>query len=129
MRTVKYCLLAALAFGVLGLGAYQAKEEKEKPKYSIKEVMELAHSDDGLREKVIEGTANKGDKEKLLEAYVALSHNKPPKGDAGEWKKMTQACIMAARDSLAGKEGAVAELKKATNCKECHMRFRIPPKK
>jgi hypothetical protein len=127
MRTVKYCLLATLTLGIVGLGLYQARED-DKPKYTIKEVMDTAHKgDDALLTKVVKGDASAGEKKELLELYTALSQNKPPKGDIDVWKGKTKAIVKAAKEIVDGNEDGVKDLKKATNCKACHTEFR--PKK
>jgi hypothetical protein len=122
MRTVKYFALAVLTLGlVAGLGFYRA--QGEKPKFTIKEIMDKAHEgeeDNALRDKAIAGKATKQEKEELLTLYTALSQNKPPKGDAKAWKERTDKIVAAAKDLAAGKEGSTAALKTATNCGDCH---------
>jgi hypothetical protein len=95
-----------------------AADEKE-PKYNIKQVMKAAHKD-GLMAKIAEGKGEKADAEKLVELYTALGQNKPPKGEAESWKAKTDAVLAAAKDVVAGKEGANAKLKATVNCGECH---------
>jgi len=118
MRTVKYFLLATLALTMVGLGMFQARE-KDKPKYTIKEVMKEAHKS-GLYKKVASGKADKEEKEKLLELYTALSMNKPPKGDEKDWKERTDALVKAAKEAVDGDKGAGKDIQKAANCKGCH---------
>ncbi len=126
MRTVKYFGLAVLTVGVLSLGTFRAadkddKDEKDKPKMSIKEVMKLAHSKDaGLADKVTSGKASKDDKMKLLDVYTQLAVNKPPKGDMDSWKEKTTAVVKAAQDVVDSKKGAEDDLKRAIDCKACH---------
>jgi hypothetical protein len=121
MHSAKYFLLAALALGIVGVGAFQAapeKEEKkdEKPKFTIKEVMKKAHAEDGdeLRDKFLAGKANDAEKKLLGELYMALALNKPPKGDAASWKAKTEAI------NKAFKAGDKDALKQATKCAVCH---------
>jgi len=129
MRMVKYFLLAALTFVLVGLGGYQAEEKKnEKPKYTIKEVMKMAHGKDGLRNKVVDGTATKEEKEKLLELYTALSQNKPPKGDEKDWQERTGKLVKAAKDVVAGKAEGIKGLPQPADCMACHSMHR-PEKK
>jgi hypothetical protein len=118
MRTVKYFLLATLALTMVGLGMFQARE-KDKPKYTIKEVMKEAHKS-GLYKKVAQGKGDKEEKEKLLALYTALSQNKPPRGDEKDWKEKTDALVKAAKDAVEGEKGAGKEIAKAANCKACH---------
>jgi hypothetical protein len=119
---------AAVLTLVLILGVNQAGE-KDKPKYTIKEVMKTAHSEGGLLEKVAEGTANAKEKAQLLEMYTALHKNVPPQGDKAKWAKITQTMVDAAKAVNDGKdEKAGATLSKLVNCKNCHGEFK-PPKK
>lgn len=87
-------------------------DDKDKPKYTIKEVMKL-HKDK-LHEKFQDGKASKEDKEKLIEAYEAMGKNKPPKGDEKEWKEKADALVKAVKDD------DIAGFKKAVNCGACH---------
>ncbi|MEX2176916.1 MAG: hypothetical protein WD872_21290, partial [Pirellulaceae bacterium] len=66
--------------------------EDAKPKHTIKDVMKLAHKG-GLMKKVVEGKASDEEKTKLVELYVALAGNKPPKGDEAAWKEKTDAVV------------------------------------
>jgi hypothetical protein len=126
MPTIRTFAGALLAVGLLAAaGLYLAAAEK-KPKYSIKEVMEEAHKE-GLLKKVASGKGDKEDKDKLLELYTALSQNKPPKGDADDWKDRTAKMVAAARDVSKGEEGAEKKLAKTVNCMGCHSLHR--PKK
>jgi hypothetical protein len=121
MRSVKYFALAVLTLGLAaGLGAYRAAFE-DKPKYTIEEVMEKAHEGDkSLMKKIVAGKGSKEEKEQLLEMYVALTKNKPPKGDDKSWKEKTEALVAAAKAVLADEAGADAKLKKAATCAACH---------
>lgn len=118
MRTVKYFLLASLTMSLLGLGLFHARED-DKPKYTIKQVMKIAHKD-GLLKKVASGKASKEDKEKLLVVYTALSQNKPPQGSADDWKTKTEALVKAAKEAVENEPTAGKDLGKAANCKACH---------
>jgi hypothetical protein len=133
MRNARYFGLAVLAVAVVSAGAFRAAD-KDDPKYSIKEVMKMAHTvekgskDPSLFQKVADGKATKDDKAKLLELYSALPANKPPKGDADAWKKSTTAIVDAAKAVVDGKEDAEKNLKMAIACMDCHKAFRPPPK-
>lgn len=121
--------IPAVAWGtfcvaVLG-GAYLAPlalaQEGGEPKHSIKEVMKAAHNkESGVLGKVLSGEATQEEKIVLLDHYISLSQNKPPKGDAESWNKLTGAIVMAASKVVVGREGAEAELKTATTCAACH---------
>ena len=99
--------------------AVSQADDKDKPKFTIKEVMKKALKG-GLHKKVAGGTASDKEKKELNEMYVALSKNKPKKGDAASWKKLTGALVKASKDAVDGKDGAAAALKKAGNCGACH---------
>src|SRR5258707_4453474 len=111
MRNVKYFGLAVLTLALVSAGVFRAAD-KEDPKYSVKEVMKMAHTvekgskDPSLYQKVADGKATKDDKAKLLELYSALPANKPPKGDADAWKKSTTAIVDAAKGVVYGQADA-----------------------
>jgi hypothetical protein len=133
MRNVKCFALAAITLAFVTAGVFRAAD-KDDPKYTIKEVMKMAHTvekdskDPTLFKKVSDGKATKEDKAKLLELYSALPANKPPKGDADAWKKMTTTIVDASKAVVDGKDGAEKDLGKAVNCMGCHKDFRPPPK-
>ncbi len=109
-------LLVSAFVGMTVLGAAD-----EKPKLDIEKIMEKAHDkDDGILKIVVNGKATDAQKKELLELYVELGKNKPPKGDAKSWKTKTDALVLAAKEVVAGKEDGIKDLKKATNCKACH---------
>lgn len=93
--------------------------DDEKPKYTISEVMLEGHKK-GLMKKVATGKGEKADKDKLLEMYEALVKNKPPKGEAKDWKTKTEALVKAAKAVAADEKDAGKQLQKAANCKMCH---------
>jgi hypothetical protein len=117
---VKFIVAPALVLGLLvGLTVLRAADDA--PKYTIKEVMKMAHSgDSSLYKKVAAGKASKDDKQKLVDLYTALAANTPTKGDADSWKEKTTALLDAAKEVQDGKEGAAKDLKKAADCKACH---------
>jgi hypothetical protein len=120
MRTLKFIVAPALILGlVIGLAALRAADDA--PKYTIKEVMKMAHAgDNALAKKVASGKASKEDKKKLVDLYTALVANTPTKGDAESWKGKTGALLDAAKAVEDGKDGAPKELEKAMACKACH---------
>jgi hypothetical protein len=124
MRKAIFLLSAALALvGFLGVHKYLgAKEDKkDKPKYTIKQVMKMAHDrEEGLLKKIGAGKATKKDKEKLVELYTALCNCKPPQGSADDWKKRCTTMVKAAKGVVEGKDDAIANLKKVVNCMACH---------
>ncbi len=100
----------------------------EKPKYTIKEIMQKAHND-GLLNKVKDGKANKTEKEKLLELYTELGKNRPPRGDEKAWKQKCDAIVAATREMAFAKNELTAKagydkLEMAVNCQACHGQHR-----
>jgi hypothetical protein len=101
--------------------AQKDDKEKDKPKYTIKEVMKKAHAGpDALLKKVQKGDASKEEMKELVAMYKALEVNKPPKGEEADWKKKTKALVDAANATADKKKDAEKLLKDATNCKSCH---------
>jgi hypothetical protein len=125
MRFVKYAVPALAAVGLLA-GLALSRAADDKPKYSIKEVMQKAHKDDkdnnvvSIFSKIKAGSASDDEKKQLVELYAALGQNKPPKGDADSWKTKTDALLTAAKEVADGKDAGVANLKKAADCGACH---------
>jgi hypothetical protein len=120
-------LLVVFAFGsalLLRAGVAQEKED-DKPKYTIKQVMEKAHKNK-LLNKVAEGKATEEEVKELVDLYRALGKNQPPKGEAEAWKKKTVALLKAAEEVAEGKEGAGERLTKAANCANCHKEHKPP---
>jgi hypothetical protein len=116
---LRYGVASLLAVAFAGMTVLGAADDK--PKYDIETIMEKAHDkDEGLYKKVAGGKASDAEKKQLLELYVELGKNKPPKGGKDSWKKKTDAMIGAAKDVVADKDGSIASLKKAVNCKACH---------
>jgi hypothetical protein len=115
--SVACCSLALFALGALSSLRAADEKDKEKPKYSVKEVMGK-HKD--LSAKVKQGTASDDDKKKLLELYNEMAKNKAPAGDADSWKKLTDTLVKATQDVVDGKDGAKDEFNKAVDCKKCH---------
>ena len=120
MRTLKFIVAPALILGlVIGLAALRAADDA--PKYTIKEVMKMAHAgDNALAKKVTSGKATKEEKKKLVDLYTAMAADMPPKGDAESWKEKTSTLVESAIAVEEGKEGASKDLKKAMDCKACH---------
>jgi hypothetical protein len=127
MRMLKFIAAPALILGLLiGLAALRAADETSK--YTIKEVMKMAHTGgNSLAKKVTSGKASKADDKKLVELYTALAADMPPQGDGDVWKDKTGALLDAAKAVEDGKDGAAKDLKKAMDCKACHEVFK--PKK
>ena len=98
----------------------------EKPKHTTAEIMKVLHKgNDSLGKKVQNGQGTKEDFAKLVEFYTSLPLNEPPEGGAASWKEKSTAVLEAAKALNDGKEGAVAQYKKAINCKACHDVHRV----
>lgn len=119
LRTLALLVASGVFLGIAG-GA------DEKPKYTIKQVMVRAH-EDGLLAKVLKGMANREEKDELVALYVALTQNKPPKGDVKSWQRKTTALLEAAKAVAKNDkdEKAVAKLDDLTDCTQCHADHRI----
>jgi len=121
---VAFACTAVAAILVAGAGASATgdKDKKEGKSLTIKEVMQKAHGGGkkALIAKFGAGTADKKDAETLLDLYSNLAKAESPKGEAADWKTKTEALVAAAKDLVAGKEGAAAKLQEASNCAGCH---------
>ena len=107
------CVMVAFGCFIVSLSG------QDKPKYSIKDVMQKAHKG-GLMKKVSQGKATPEEKKQLIEFYESLAANKPPKGDEAEWKVKTTAILAAARAAAEGDEATAKKLSDTVNCMECH---------
>lgn len=115
-----WCMSVALATTAMVLWCCGSVQSAD-PKYSIKEIMKLAHvGKPALCAKAVQGKATPDEKKKLLELYEALSAQKPPKGDADAWKQKTAALVEAAKALVDDDKDAIAKYKKALNCAGCH---------
>jgi hypothetical protein len=126
-KTLSLVLVAAAlaAVAVQSIAWAQAEGEAPKPKHTIEEVMEQAHKE-GLLNKVAEGQATADEKALLLDLYVSLAENDPPRGDAESFKKLANQAVMGAARVVVGREGAEAQIKRAVNCMACHRDHRPP---
>ena len=131
MRMVKFIAPPALILGLL-IGLAVVRADDTAPKYTIKQVMDMANKGpkkdaDSMATRVVKGMGTDDEKKQLVELYTALAANKQPKGDADSWKTKTGALVDAATAVVDGKDGAPAQLKKALDCGACHDAHR--PKK
>ena len=92
-------LAASLAAAVLALGLFGTAGAQSKPKYNIKTIMKYGLKG-GLAKKVVGGEATGKEKIQLLDYAIALYENKPKKGDAASWTKLTGDLVTAAAKSL-----------------------------
>ena len=114
------CLLFLTSFLVAPLAlASPDDEETPKPKHTTKDVMKKAMKG-GLLKKVAGGEATDEEKKELLDLFISMLENKPPKGEMESWHNLAGASALAAAKMVVGREGAAAELKAATDCKACH---------
>ena len=113
--TIATFLSCALVFGI----AFSADEPPKKPKHTIKDVMQKVHKE-GLLKKVLDGQGRSEEKLALLDHYISLVENKPPKGDMDSWHELAGKATLASAKVVVGRKGAPAELKNATNCVACH---------
>lgn len=112
--------------------ADEKKDEKEKKPMSIEDVMKKGFKGGkSLYRKIIskKKEPTKEEKEKFLAMMKDLAKNKPPKGDEKSWKKFTTALVEPTEKIVKGEdvEKAMAALKKAAKCGDCHKAHR--PKK
>ncbi|MBS0266259.1 MAG: hypothetical protein JSS02_30295 [Planctomycetes bacterium] len=114
MKRFVCCAVAAV---VAGLSVSLVSAADEKPKYSIKEVMEFQKKDK-LFDKMKKGEISKEDKAKLLEGWESAAKHKPPKGDEKEWKEKVEAVVKAIKDDDKDAFG------KAIDCGACHGKFK-----
>jgi hypothetical protein len=103
---------------VLGI-TFSADEPPDKPKHTIKDVMQDVHRG-GLLKKVLDGQAGPEERLALLDYYISMVENTPPKGDIDSWRELAGKVTLASAKVVVGRKGAVAELKNATNCAACH---------
>lgn len=115
-KVVGYLLVTALGFALAG---FVTAASAVDPKYTIGEVMK-EHGKMGIVAKLRANKATKEDKEKLVEMYIALGENDPPKGDKESWKQKCDALVAAAKAVAKGEAKAMDKLNKAINCKACH---------
>jgi hypothetical protein len=120
MHRVLSSLLGIVMTGVLGALCVAPAAQDQKPKFTIAEVMDQAHSKTGLLKKVMSGQSSKAEKEELVGLYTALTLNKPPKGDPKSFKEKAGALLEGAKAAVKDEKDGIAKLKKAANCKACH---------
>jgi hypothetical protein len=115
-------LTAVIALAVIGVAAMQlARAAEAKAKYTIKEVMKATNKGDtSIGKRVAQGMGTAEDFAKLVEYYSALPHCTPEKGDKASWDAKSAALLKAAQALKAGEPNALANYKKAANCKACH---------
>jgi hypothetical protein len=123
---------AALVLGlVVGLTLVRADDA---PKYTVKQVMDMAHKDSkdktvlSIYSKLLASTDAAEQKKlgaQLLDLYTIMGQNKAPRGDADDWTKRVDVVVAASKEVADGKDGSIAALKKANDCRGCHMAHRV----
>ncbi len=124
-------LVAGVGMAVLSAGVLTA-DDKEDKNYTIEEIMKKGHGAKGL----LKGIAAEVKQEKwddavkdakLLKAFgVSLGKNKPEKGSAESWKKLTDAykdnteAVYKAAETKDAKGVTTALGKIQKSCKGCH---------
>ena len=100
---------------------------------TVKQIMQRANGKEGLCKGIGAGLKLKEPKwddlqakaKELVPLAQAMTKNKPPKGDAASWKKLSEGYATAAVDlekAAAAKDakGADAAMKVLSDCKTCH---------
>lgn len=132
MRFAGWILLAGISFAFGRAAVVMAQEEAQasKSKHEVKEVMHGAHvapeGGKSLRDKVLGGQATPEEKAQLLDFYVSLAQNEPPKGEQEAWNKKTRDVVVAAAMIVVGREDGPDALRKATICASCHKDHKPP---
>ena len=129
-KSFRLALVAIITVSV-GSFAFAADEEGDakKAKHTIKDVMTKALKGNKLNKKVLSGKASNEEKLELLDLYISLVENKPPKGDVASWQKFSGAAALAAAKIAVGREDGLKELEAATKCANCHKAHKPPAKK
>ena len=118
-------LVSSIAIVAILLLGFSHANSFNAEKKTIKEVMKAGLAGNtSLLKKVLGGDASAEEKMKLLDLYIDLVENDAPKGDETEWKMMAGMAMLTAAKVVAGREGAIDELKKASDCKSCHDKFK-----
>ncbi|MDB5290540.1 MAG: hypothetical protein JWL69_1781 [Phycisphaerales bacterium] len=113
-------LCAGLGLGI-SLIALAGAGDDDKPKFTVKEVMEKAHKGKtSLAKKATDGKATKEELTQLLEYYQSMAMQKPEKGDLADWKKRSDALVSSTQKMIDGEKSGIAAYKKAVDCKACH---------
>jgi hypothetical protein len=131
VQLIRWPMVAAIILILIDAVSRAGEEAGEaKPKHTIKEVMQGAHvakeGEKSLRDIVIGGQATPEQKQLLLDLYISLAENKPPRGELAAFRDKTRLIVLAAAKIVVGREGASDELGKATNCAACHKDHKPP---
>jgi len=116
-----FASVVAMVSVALLLGATGAGEKDAQ--YKIKESMKAVMASK-LAQKVFAGEGTKEENKKVLEHFISLHANTPPKGEKDAWTKVTQTLVDTAKKIDAGEEKGSAKLAKLINCGSCHGMFK-----
>ena len=119
MKYIASILIVPLATAALTLGLFSVVNGQAKPKYTIKQIMKDALKG-GLAKKVVGGEATEKEKIQFLDYAISLYENKPKKGEAASWTRLTGNLVTAAAKIAIDPKASTATLGKAVNCKACH---------
>ena len=119
MKYITSILIVPLATAALTLGLFSVVNGQAKPKYTIKQIMKDALKG-GLAKKVVGGEATEKEKIQFLDYAISLYENKPKKGEAASWTRLTGNLVTAAAKIAIDPKASTAPLGKAVNCKACH---------
>ena len=119
MKYITSILSVPLATAALTLGLFSVVNGQAKPKYTIKQIMKDALKG-GLAKKVVGGEATEKEKIQFLDYAISLYENKPKKGEAASWTRLTGNLVTAAAKVAIDPKASTAALGKAVNCKACH---------
>ena len=119
---MKYRAMIVSASAVFGLAflLHSTIQGVGNDPVAIKVVMAKAMKS-GLHKRVVTGEATDEETKNLIALFTELAKNKCPKGDADDWKARTEALIAGAKSA---KEDGGKALKKAGDCKGCHLTHR-----
>ena len=132
MRKLSFAVLL-LGLMLLGLTTSGSPIRKLRPESDIEGFMRAGFGGyppflERPIKRAVEGKATKDDLELLLKLSTDLNKATPPKGDLEEWKKRTEELtksVKAVRDN--SNADTLAQLKKASDCKSCHDKFKPTP--
>ncbi|MFO1022146.1 MAG: hypothetical protein U0903_15855 [Planctomycetales bacterium] len=123
-KLLQSSLVLAAVVPFLGMEIQGVRAADGDKKHTIAQIMDLAHKkrkgEPSLLNEVKSGKATDEQKQELDRLYEEMATYKAPHGDQAHWEKLNKELVQAAKQVAEGKEGAIKELNKAANCRECH---------
>ena len=118
--------LRSLVAGIVATGlAFAFSAGADEGHELIEKAMNEGHKGKtSIVAKIKDGSASKADIEKLHNFYKEMSKVKPPRGDAGEWKKRVNRLANLSGKLAKGDASAKGAFNKAVNCKACHSKHK-----